>query len=293
MNDEFFIQPKTYDISTPFEATVASTDPITPEGAHEEVRQIVLNVPSASFVYVEGQSIGVLAPPPYEFGNDHHMRLYSIASTRKGEKGGGTEIAICVRRCFYIDEVSGERYPGKCSNYLCDARVGDEVQITGPYGRHFVVPRDSTANLLMVGTGTGIAPFRAFLKHIFEEESEWKGKVRLFYGAQSGLDLLYMNDMNNDISHYYDEATFKAFEALSSRPAFDDPSALGNKLEENAAEVWELMQDPKTYVYVAGLRKSSEALDTALSHIAGSNEAWMRRKRGIYFDGRWAEHLYD
>jgi ferredoxin--NADP+ reductase len=68
---------------------------------------------------------------------------------------------------------------------------------------------------------------------------------------------------------------------------------LGNKLEENAAEVWELMQDPKTYIYVAGLRKASVALDTALSHIAGSKEAWMRRKREIYFDGRWAEHLYD
>lgn len=293
MSDDFFIQPKTYDTSTPYKATVQSTDRITPEDAHDEVRQIVLSVRSASFVYVEGQSIGVLAPPPYEFGNDQHMRLYSIASTRRGEEGRGAEIAICVRRCFYIDEVSGERYPGKCSNYLCDVRLGDEVQITGPYGRHFVVPHDTSANLVMVGTGTGIAPFRAFLKHIFEEKAEWKGKIRLFYGAQSGLDLLYMNDVNDDISHYYDEATFKAFEALSSRPAFDDPSALGNKLEENATEVWDLIRDPKTYVYVAGLRKSSEALDTALSHIAGSKDAWIRRKREIYLDGRWAEHLYD
>ena len=293
MSDEFFIQPKTYDISAAYKATVQSTERITPEAAHDEVRQLVLRVPSASFVYVEGQSIGVLAPPPYDFGNDHYMRLYSIASTRSGERGKAAEIAICVRRCFYIDEVSGERYPGKCSNYLCDARVGDEIRITGPYGRHFIMPRDKTANLVMVGTGTGIAPFRAFLKHIFEEESEWKGKIRLFYGAQSGLDLLYMNDMNNDISHYYDAATFKAFEALSARPAFDDPSSLGNKIEENAAEVWELIQDPNTYVYVAGLRKSSEALDTAMSHIAGSKEAWLRRKREIYFDDRWAEHLYD
>jgi ferredoxin--NADP+ reductase len=293
MNDEFFIQPKTYDTSTPYKATLQSSDRITPEDAYDEVRQIVLRVPAAAFVFVEGQSIGVLAPPPYEFGNDHHLRLYSIASTRRGEEGHGTEIAICVRRCFYIDEVSGERYPGKCSNYLCDARIGDELRITGPYGQHFIVPRDNTANVLMVGTGTGIAPFRAFIKHIFEEEDEWKGKVRLFYGAQSGLDLLYMNDVNDDISHYYDKATFKAFEALSRRPAFDDPSALGDKLEENAAEVWELIQDPKTYVYVAGLRKSSEALDTALSHIAGSREAWMRRKREIYLEGRWAEHLYD
>ncbi len=293
MTEEFFIQPKTYDISRPFRATLVSSDRITSESAEAEVRQLILDIPAPSFVYVEGQSIGVLAPPPYDFGNDHHMRLYSIASTRKGEGGHRTEIAICVRRCFYIDEVSGEKYPGKCSNYLCDAGVGEEIQVTGPYGRHFIMPRDSSANMLMVGTGTGIAPFRAFIKHIYEEEEEWKGKVRLFYGAKSGLDMLYMNDVKDDISHYYDAGTFKAFEALSSRPAFDDPSALGNKLEENAAEVWELIQDPKTHVYVAGIREQSKALDTALSHIAGSEEHWLRMKREIYLDGRWAEHLYD
>jgi ferredoxin--NADP+ reductase len=293
MTGEFFIQPSTYDISKHYRARIVSSKRITGENAEAEVRQLVLDISAPSFVYVEGQSIGVLAPPPYDFGNDHHMRLYSIASTRKGEEGHRTEIAICVRRCFYIDEISGEQYPGKCSNYLCDARAGDELNVTGPYGRHFIVPRDNTANMLMVGTGTGIAPFRAFIKHIFEEEEGWKGKVRLFYGAKSGLDMLYMNDMKDDISHYYDEATFKAFEALSSRPAFDDPESLGNKLEENAAEVWELMQDPKTHVYVAGLRVQSKALDTALAHIAGSEENWMRLKREIYLDDRWAEHLYD
>ncbi|MCB1861273.1 MAG: oxidoreductase [Gammaproteobacteria bacterium] len=293
MTDEFFIQPKAYDISKHYRARVVSSERITSEKAEAEVREIVLDIPAHSFVYVEGQSIGVLAPPPYEFGNDHHMRLYSIASTRKGEKGNRTEIAICVRRCFYIDEISGERYPGKCSNYLCDAKAGEEIRITGPYGRHFIMPRDTSANMLMVGTGTGIAPFRAFIKHVYEEEEEWKGKIRLFYGAKSGLDMLYMNDIKNDFSHYYDEATFKAFEALSSRPAFEDPGALENKLEENAAEVWELMQDPKTHVYVAGIRAQSKELDTALAHIAGSEQEWMRLKREIYLDGRWAEHLYD
>jgi ferredoxin--NADP+ reductase len=292
MADEFFVQPKTYDISNPYKATVVATERITPGEAEDEVREIVLDVPAASFVYVEGQSIGVLAPPPYEFGNDQHMRLYSIASTRMGEEGHRTEIAICVRRCFYIDEISGERYPGKCSNYLCDLRVGEEVTITGPYGRHFIVPRDNSSNILMVGTGTGIAPFRAFIKHIYEEE-EWTGKVRLFYGAKSGIDLLYMNDVNNDISQYYDKQTFKMIEALSPRPAFDEPAELERKLEENATEVWELMQDPKTHVYVAGLRKASESLDTALSHIAGSKEAWLRKKRELFIQDRWAEHLYD
>lgn len=293
MSDEFFIQPETYDISHPYKAILLKTERITPEESPEEARHITMEVSSRSFVFVEGQSIGVLAPGPHDFGNDHHLRLYSIASSRQGEEGHTAEISICVRRCFYIDEVSGERYPGKCSNYLCDARPGEEIMITGPYGQHFIVPRDNTANLLMVGTGTGIAPFRAFIKHVYEQEDGWQGKVRLFYGARSGLDLLYMNNVNDDISLYYDEETFKAFEALSPRPAFEEPADIGRKVEESATEVWDLIQDPKTYVYVAGLRKTSESLDEALSHIAGSTEAWMRKKRELYVRGRWAEHLYD
>ena len=39
---------------------------------------------------------------------------------------------ICVRRCFYIDDVSGARYPGVSPNYLCEARPGDLITITGP-----------------------------------------------------------------------------------------------------------------------------------------------------------------
>ena len=293
MAEQFFVQPKTYDTSNPYRATVKSNERITPPGARDEVREIVLEVPSASFVYVEGQSIGVLAPPPYEFGNTQHMRLYSIASTRRGEHGNREEIAICVQRCFYIDSISGERYPGKCSNYLCDLGIGSEIEITGPYGRHFVVPRDNRANILMVATGTGIAPFRAFIKHIVEEEETWEGKVRLFVGAKTDLDLFYMNDIKDEVSHHYLKGTFKAIEALSPRPALDEPVGLAQKLEENSDEVWTLINHPKTYVYVAGMRKATESIDVALSHIAGSEDAWIRMKRELYLEGRWAEHLYD
>lgn len=293
MADEFFIQPKNYDISNSRKVTVKSNVRITPPNARDDVHEIILEIHDASFSYLEGQSIGVLAPPPYDFGADHHMRLYSIASTRRGEQGNKDEIAICVQRCFYLDAVSGERYPGKCSNYLCDVKEGEDVTITGPYGRHFIIPRDNEANILMIASGTGIAPFRAFIKHIFEEEVEWKGKVRLFYEADTGLDLLYMNEVKDDIKHHYLQSTFKAVEALSQNPFDESADALVHKLEENAADVWELVQDPKTHVYIAGMRKASVGMDEALSHIAGSEEAWMEKKRILFQEGRWAEHLYD
>ncbi len=281
-----------YDISHPYLATVVKTERITPEQT-DEVRHIVLSIPDATFHHVEGQSIGVLVPGPHAFGNEHHMRLYSIASSRQGEDHNVSEISICVRRCFYIDEVSGERYPGVASNYLCDRKPGDQIKITGPYGRQFLPPRDSTCNLLMIGVGTGIAPFRAFIKHIYEDRKGWKGKVRLFYGARTGMDLLYMNEKNNDLALYYDQETFKAFEALSPRPHFDEPEQIERTIKDNAKEVWELIQDPKTYVYVSGLASLEKRLDKTLGELAGSEEEWLKLKHAMAVKGRWSTLFYD
>lgn len=281
-----------YDISHPYEATIVKSERITDEST-DEVRHIVLNVADATFHHFEGQSIGVLVPGPHEFGNKYHMRLYSIASSRSGEDQNMAEFSICVRRCFYIDEVSGEQFPGVASNFLCDRQAGDRVLLAGPYGRQFLPPRDNTANILMIGVGTGIAPFRAFMKHIYDERKEWKGQVRLFYGARTGMDLLYLNDKNNDLSNYYDQSTFKAFEALSPRPHADAPAEVDRSLKDNAKEVWSLLQDPKTFVYVSGLSKLEETLDGTLSELAGSAEAWAAKKEEMVANGRWATLFYE
>ena len=64
--------------------------------------------------------------------------------------------------------------------------TGGAVTLVGPYHLAFTLPKQKDANLLMIGLGTGIAPFRAFVKHIYSELGGWKGKVRLFHGAMSG-----------------------------------------------------------------------------------------------------------
>ena len=77
-------------------------------------------------------------------------------------------------------------------------------------------------------------------------------KVRLFYGARSGLEMLYMNDENKDLANYYDQATFKAFQAVSPRPHFDEPPAVEAAIEEYASEVLEMLRDDKTHLFIAG-----------------------------------------
>lgn len=282
-----------YDVNHPYTTTLVSTERITPLGWEAEVRHLVLRLPDTPFDYVEGQSIGVLAPGPHEFGNSHHLRLYSIASPRGGDDGRGDTISICVRRCFSIDDISGERYPGRASNFLCDANPGDAVQITGPYGVQFEVPPNDEANLLMVGAGTGIAPFRAFVKHIYQRHGEWKGQVRLFFGAKTGMEMLYMNDFRKDLALYYDQGSFRAFEAISPRPHYDAPPAIDRVLMENSTEVWDMIRDPKTFVYVAGLSDAEKKFELAMEEMAGGKDAWLDLKASLNADGRYAELLYD
>lgn len=280
------------DIYTSYIATLISSERITPLDA-PEVRHLVFRLPEGDFHFQEGQCAAVLVPGPHAFGNVYHARLYSIASSRAGEDGKADTISICVRRCFSIDPINGEQYPGKASNYLCDASPGDSVLIAGPYGAHFSVPLDPTANLLMVGAGTGIAPFRSFVKRIYQELGGWQGKVRLFYGAKTGMEMLYMNSLNRDLNLYYDEETFQAFEAVSPRPHFDEPPALDRVLTDHAQEVWGMIQEPKTYVYVAGQVDAEQKFAKAMSSMAGSEQAWRHKRQELIRQQRYAELLYE
>ncbi|MHC4106472.1 MAG: ferredoxin reductase domain-containing protein [Planctomycetota bacterium] len=281
-----------YDKETRFEATVVSSERITPEESDAEVRELVLDVDRPDFSFQVGQSIGVLAPGAREMGQEHHFRLYSVADLPERGDSGNPRVKLCVRRCSYIDEFSGEEYKGIASNYLCDRRPGDSLSIAGPFGLAFEVPEELDANLILIGTGTGIAPFRAFVKHIYRNVSEWRGRIWLFYGARSGLDLLYMNDRKDDFAQYYDEQTFEAFQALSARPAWGDPIDWGATIAERGEELWGMLSDAKTYVYVAGLEKLRGELDAVFATVAGSEARWERRKAELTAGKRWVELLY-
>ena len=273
-------------------AQLQTSTRITPHST-DEVRQLVLRIEEPAFHFVEGQTIGVLVPGPHPFGNSYHHRRYSIANPRHVSATAAVQIDLLVRRCFYIDEISGERFPGIASNYLCDLDPGDRITITGPYRSPFHIPMDRSSNLLMIGTGTGVAPFRAFVKHIYDQIGGWQGKVRLFYGAKTGLDLIYLNDQNDDLAHYYDQNTFNAFSAFGSRALSSESDGLERVLSDNIGEAWSLLQDPKTHLFLAGLNKIAPVLDRILADSAGSAQQWQQLKQRIVNEGRWSELLYD
>ena len=275
-----------------YEATVLSTEAITEEGSDVEVRELVLAVDKPEFDFELGQSIGVLVEGPQEFGGSLHHRLYTVADLPQKDAGGRPEITIAVRRCNYIDDYSGEEYIGINSNFLCDRKPGDKITITGPFGMPFKVPEDRNANLLLIGMGTGIAPFRALVKHIYKDVGDWNGKIRLLYGARSGLELLYMNSKRDDFNNYYDEDTFEAFKALSPRPNWADPIAWDQAIEDRADEILNLLSDEHTHVYIAVQKKIRDELDALFSGVVGSANGWAKQKDELVEQGRWVELLY-
>lgn len=273
------------------EAVVIDSVRITPP-ERDEVRRIRLRIDDPAFRFSVGQSIGVVVPGPHPMGNKFHMRRYSIASGHLEGEDSAVELELLVRRCFYVDEVSGERFPGIASHYLCDAQTGKHITVTGPYRSPFRIPSDEHANLLMIGTGTGVAPFRSFVQEIYREKGGWKGKVRLFYGARNGMDLLYGNDAHDDLTNYLDHASFKAFGALITRPLASESDTLKATMNEHATEVWKLMQDPDTHVYLAGLGKVSETFDRIMEKETGGAGVWAKAKERMRSQGRWSELVY-
>lgn len=152
-----------------------------------------------SLANTTGQSLSVI-PPGIDASNGrkHKPRLYSIASTRYGDLLDGNTISLCVRRAEYIDPITGEKDPSKqgvCSNFLCNVQPGDEVSVAGPVGKTMLLPKDPTKDVIMIATGTGIAPFRGFLHRLFMENTlarhMFGGSAWLVLGVPVSGGLLY------------------------------------------------------------------------------------------------------
>ena len=114
----------------------------------------------------------------------------------------------------------------------------------------------------------GSLPSAHFVEHIYKDCTEFTGRIKLFHGGQTGLDLLYRNDEKDDFAMYYDRDTFEAIDALSKRPGWTEKSGWGTAMLQRADELTNLLSsDPKTYVYVAGVERIRDELDDVLTTV--------------------------
>jgi ferredoxin--NADP+ reductase len=188
--------------NAPVQATVLGRAKLITEDAPGDIQHVLLRLPPG-FQYVEGQSLSVIPPGLQPNGKKHKPRLYSIASTRYGDLLDGNTVSLCVRRAEYHDPVTGMADPSKagvCSNYLCDLPAGAVVDVAGPVGKTMLLPSDPQDDIIMVATGTGIAPFRAFLHRLFVEDTiakhQFQGRAWLILGVPVSGGLLYKPELD-------------------------------------------------------------------------------------------------
>lgn len=283
------MQLKDFDTSRRYAATIHSSHRLTPLNA-DEVREVTFTLDASAPDFAIGHCLGLIVPTHPLTRQHEHFRLYTVAGFVR-EPLQTAQLRLLVKRCAYLDPYSGEQHPGIASNYWCDRKPGDVVTISGPYGLPFSFPTNTQANILMIGMGTGIAPFRAFVQQIYAAHNHWQGQVRLFYGAQSGLELAYMNDERNDFAQYYDRATFKAFQVVSARPGWNNAPNFAASFGQPREDIWRLLNSD-TYVYVAGLASVYQTLNDALVQLAGSVDAWDTLKQRLIASQRWTELIY-
>ena len=249
---------------SPLTATVSGNFRVTSLGTESDTHHIVLDFGSHTFPVLEGQSLGIIAPGVDANGKAHHARQYSIASPRDGERPGYNNVSLTVKRV--TEDYDGKAVRGVASNYVCDLKKGDTVQVIGPFGTSFLMPNHRASNLVMICTGTGSAPMRAMTERRRRRvEKNEGGKLMLFFGARTQLELPYFGPLMN-LSKDFIDINF-AFSRTPNQPK----RYVQDLMRERVADLALLLNDKNTYIYVCGLKGMETGVlevlrDAAVTH---------------------------
>jgi len=246
----------------PTTATVVGNVRVTEVGREYDTHHVVLDFGAIPFPVLEGQSIGILPPGVDAYGRPHYARQYSVASPRNGERPGYNNISLTIKRVLMDHD--GNPVRGAGSNYMCDLKVGDIVQVVGPFGSSFLMPNHPRSNIVMICTGTGSAPMRAMTEWRRRLRSSGKfegGKLMLFFGARTQQDLPYFGPLQKLPKDFID------INFAYSRTPGEPKKYVQDVMRERSAHLLALIQDPNTYIYVCGLKAMEEGVVLALRDI--------------------------
>eukprot|EP00931_Biecheleriopsis_adriatica_P094562 TRINITY_DN681_c0_g1_i11.p1 TRINITY_DN681_c0_g1~~TRINITY_DN681_c0_g1_i11.p1 ORF type:complete len:419 (+),score=108.81 TRINITY_DN681_c0_g1_i11:90-1346(+) len=271
--------------------------------------------------YIEGQSIGIISPGPDKKGETPaRIRLYSIASSAVGDCQDSKTVSLCVKRVVEVDgkhanreagedkpDKAGTNFPdnkvyrGVCSNHVCDMTPGDDVMITGPTGAEMLLPEDPEANIIMLATGTGIAPMRSYLRLLFHDDAgaaadgsrKFKGIAWLFMGVPYSKSLLYDDEHLAYKAAYPDQFRYDYAVSREQKNAAGQKMYIQTKMAEFADELWELMQSPKTHVYMCGLKGMESGMAECFGPIAEkSGVDWQEFAKSMKKADRYHVEVY-
>ncbi|MBW4683784.1 MAG: ferredoxin-NADP reductase [Komarekiella atlantica HA4396-MV6] len=289
-----------YRPNAPYIGKVVSNEPLVKEGGIGIVQHLKFDISGGDLKYIEGQSIGIIPPGVDKNGKPEKLRLYSIASTRHGDDVDDKTVSLCVRQLEYKHPETNETVYGVCSTHLCFLEPGADVKITGPVGKEMLLPQDPDAKVIMMATGTGIAPMRAYLWRQFKDaeraanpEYQFKGFSWLIFGVPTSPNILYKEELEEIQQKYPDN--FRLTYAISREQKNPQGGRMyiQDRVAEHADELWQLIKDEKTHTYICGLRGMEDGIDAALTAAAAKEGVtWSDYQKELKKAHRWHVETY-
>jgi benzoyl-CoA 2,3-dioxygenase component A len=269
-----------YSPARPIIATVSGNYRLTAEDASSDIHHIVLDFGATPFPVLEGQSIGIIPPGTDANGKPHLLRMYSIASPREGERPHYNNVALTVKRV--TEDHDGRPVRGVASNYVCDLKKGDKVQVTGPYGSTFLMPNHPGAKIMMICTGTGSAPMRAMTErrrrrmHLKEG-----GELMLFFGARAPGELPYFGPLQKLPKDFIDINL--AFSRVPGAPK----QYVQDLIRARADKVLAWLDDADCFIYLCGLKGMEAGVIEAFRDICrAAGRDWDQLRPQLLAAGR-------
>ncbi len=199
-----------------------------------------------------GQSFGIVPPGTDANGKAHKLRLYSIASPSRGEKGAGRLVSTTVKRVLEEYGEDHRLYLGVASNFLCDLRIGDEVEMTGPAGKRFLLPTEPDRyNYVFFATGTGIAPFRAMALDLLAQGVS-EARIHLIVGVPYRTDHLY-HDLFTGRARELPGFRYRSVVSREDRRMDGFKRYVHHEISDDD-ELRETLSQPNTLIYVCGIK---------------------------------------
>ena len=211
-------------------------------------------------------------------------RLYSAASSLLARGG---EAHLLVGRDLYFG-ADGRLREGVCSSYLRAAEEGETVKVYVQSNDNFRLPDDAAAPVIMVGPGTGVAPFRAFMEE--REERGGGGKNWMFFGERRRREDFYYQ---TEWRAWQKKGLLTRMDAAFSRDGANK-LYVQHKMRRRGKEIWEWLEEG-AHVYVCGDERAmardvhAELCALAEAHGGGDGEAFMKKMRD---EGRYQRDVY-
>jgi sulfite reductase (NADPH) flavoprotein alpha-component len=178
-------------------------------------------------------------------------RLYSIASSQRFHAG---EVHLTVG-------ISQMPYRGLCSPWLADLASGDTADVFVQSNAHFRLPTESATPIIMIGPGTGIAPFRSFLQE--RAVTGASGRTWLFFGERHAASSFYFEE---ELKSFLASGTLTRLDTAFSRDQ-DARIYVQDRMEEHGAELWSWLS-AGAHVYICGdAARMARDVDAALRRI--------------------------